>query len=139
MKQGPAVVLIVALTSGCDFVDEWSTDPAIRMCETAIQETLQAPATYKRTEAVISGERVLVRFDAQNGFGAILRKVGTCLFAGEGYDASGKSPDPNARLVLRSMIIDEYRLSNAQLDPIKEAIAAQQGWIPQAKTAVKAN
>lgn len=55
-------------------------DIAITVCEAALKARLKAPASYRQIEAAISGNKVVLVYDAVNSFNAPLRAVKMCKF-----------------------------------------------------------
>jgi hypothetical protein len=57
-------------------------DPAITVCESYINRVvINTPATYKRHRAKIFSHDVLIEYDAQNEYGALIRSKFMCYFS----------------------------------------------------------
>lgn len=75
--------------------------PRLRFCQYAILETLKAPATYKRVQAITTdSEELLIQFDAANAYGTPIRGYASCRFGAE--DSTG-TPS------LASLVVDGRR------------------------------
>jgi hypothetical protein len=55
-------------------------DPAVEICEKATVYELVSPSTYKFVSSIIDKNVVLLEYDAQNGFGALVRGISECAF-----------------------------------------------------------
>lgn len=86
------------------YLDRFLVDPAIRACEAYTTALLQAPSTYRRVKAFISGNEVLLEYDAQNGFGATLRGGRQCTFSyyGSSFEMTKKTSSSTDEVLLDS-------------------------------------
>ena len=80
MKNLWVLPVAAVMLTGCDIIDRWRTDPAIRACEIMVKANLRSPSSYNRVKASIAGDKVYLEMDSQNGFGAMLRDVAICRF-----------------------------------------------------------
>lgn len=55
-----------------------SSDPAIVECERSTISRLRSPSSYVRISAYIEKNRAVVEYDAQNGYGAVVRNYNFC-------------------------------------------------------------
>jgi hypothetical protein len=72
-------------------------DPAVPACEAGVKKLIRSPASFQLADSYILENEVNLSFDAQNGFGALLRGSATCRFKleyGKGRDMAGNfTPD----------------------------------------------
>ncbi|MBK3745625.1 hypothetical protein G3A39_41425 [Paraburkholderia aspalathi] len=74
-----AVILAALLLSAPAYAWFWG-DPAISVCEAVIASQIATPKSYERVTADVSGQTVLVTFDAVNHYNAPIRTDYECLF-----------------------------------------------------------
>jgi len=60
------------------------TDDAILFCESLTVSKLRSPSSFKGIQSFVEKSSVIVEYDAQNGYGAIVRGVEICRFAFDG-------------------------------------------------------
>lgn len=79
---------VIAVPFGIIWGLNWLGDApqrnALALCDDAIKATLKAPATYVR---VSDGTLGVMEYDAQNGFGVLVRGRGYCTFKDGGRAA----------------------------------------------------
>ena len=79
---------ICALPFGIIWGLNWFGDApqrnALALCDEAVKATLKAPATYVR---VSDGTLGIMEYDAQNGFGVLVRSRGYCTLKDGGKSA----------------------------------------------------
>jgi len=135
MKKAWLLLVSAPLLTGCDFIDSWLTDPAIRACEISVKRQLRAPATYVRSDASIYGRSVSLVFDSQNGFGALIRDTATCNFGQVKLDDAGEKPDDGFQLLdmtVAGQRSDPVVVAAANVLLVKDGLFA----IPPSKTAL---
>lgn len=54
------------------------SERAKRLCDDAIRAEIRTPASYDRIDAFVSDGYVSITYDAQNGYGAVVRGRGRC-------------------------------------------------------------
>ncbi|MGV6875952.1 hypothetical protein ACUSIJ_25110 [Pseudochelatococcus sp. B33] len=87
-------IALFALMAGSIFIalsaaaDDNPDDGAVSLCEQFVLSSISTPATYARVDLRISDSRypkpgVILEFDAQNEFGALVRSKALCVFAAD--------------------------------------------------------
>jgi hypothetical protein len=77
------VWVVVALVVGFGVFGpaQAAEDPAIKWCDGTVVGLIQTPATYRFISGRVDGSNVIVTYDAQNRFGALVRESATCEFS----------------------------------------------------------
>lgn len=78
-KQAAAwIVGLAVIVGGFWLVTSWPTITGLRKCDTAIQDKLKAPSTYKRIDYISLRDGFLITYEADNALGVPIRGKGTC-------------------------------------------------------------
>jgi hypothetical protein len=129
--KGHFVALATLALAGCNYIDGWTTDPAIRACEFAVRQALKTPSTYQRISAAIDARSVSLSFDSQNSYGALIRSRAKCNFWKRRGDYSGQvTPEMREAMErdpfeMTSLFLEGQRLDEVAFTLVQAKLAAE--------------
>jgi len=109
-------------------------DPAIVACEVSIKALIKSPSSYKREQALIDKNEVIVLFEAANSFGAPIRNTVLCRYD---YEASPLAGRPGSYSIGGISFNGRYLTEQERLTTVPARLDAKVLSFPEGETALK--